>query len=133
MRGPDAEDFVADINMTPFVDIVLVLLIIFMISAPLMESRLDVQLPVSESKTDIAAPDTFEVVVIKQEGQIDFMNKKFESIKPFKAYLDSKNLSSTTPIFIRADERISYGLVSQVLGILKTKGVQAVSLVTRDK
>ena len=133
MKGPEADDFVAEINMTPFVDIVLVLLIIFMVSAPLLESRLDVQLPVSQSKTDVPPPNAFEVCIIHKSGKIEFLNKHFASFEKFEGFLKKEKLASQTPIFIRADEQITYGVVSQVLGLLKVKGVQNVSLVTRDQ
>jgi len=133
MKGPEAEDFVSDINMTPFVDIVLVLLIVFMISAPLFESKFDVQLPVVKSKDVIKVPPSkFEVCVIRKNGSIEFLDQKFKSIKKLRTFLKKAKLKASVPIFIRADERVTYGLVSRVLGSLKEKGVLNVSLVTRN-
>ena len=134
MKGPELDDFVADINMTPFVDIVLVLLIIFMISAPLLESRMDVNLPVAKTKDVLpSSPKQFEVCVIHKNGNIEFLKQKFGSMDGFQKFLKDQPLGASIPIFIRADESTVYGVVSQVLASLKNKGVQHVSLVTRDK
>lgn len=132
MKGPEADDFVAEINMTPFVDIVLVLLIIFMISAPLFETKFDVDLPVTQSsKENGKPPKQFEVCIVHKNGNIEFMNKTFKSVSNLNEYLKEAKLTPDIPIFIRADDQITYGIVTRVLAGLRDKGVMQVSLVTR--
>ena len=121
---------ISDINITPFVDVLLVLLIIFMISAPMMTSSIDISLPDGSnkaSKKDIK-PTT---ISIDNEGKIYINN---ENIK--LAYLKQKLISYSqhdfsAPIFLKADITLDYGRVMKIVKRINDAGFKNVSLATK--
>lgn len=121
---------ISDINITPFVDVLLVLLIIFMISAPMMTSSIDISLPDGSNKdsTKDIKPTT---ISIDNEGKIYINN---ENIK--LAYLKQKLISYSqndfnTPIFLKADITLDYGRVMTVVKRINDAGFRNVSLATK--
>lgn len=119
----------ADINVTNLVDVVLVLLIIFMITAPMLQSGIDVNLP----KTKAATYDQLGegiVLTIDKKGGV-FINDIWVRLPDFEKKLDevmkSKNTSS---VYIRADSSVVYGEVVSVIGRLRKMGVEYLGLVT---
>lgn len=121
----------SDINVTPLVDVILVLLIIFMITAPLLFSGLKIQLP--EAKAQPIPPQENPIVLnIDKDGKIYFEEKEIPLIElkirlPF--WLER---AKTEGVYIKADERVSYGSVLKVLDLLNQEGVTSVALVTRE-
>lgn len=119
----------ADINVTNLVDVVLVLLIIFMITAPMLQSGIDVNLP----KTRAATYDQLGegvVLTIDKKGGI-FINDVWVRLPDFEKKLDevlkSKNTSS---VYIRADSGVIYAEVVNVIGRLRNMGIEYLGLVT---
>lgn len=119
----------ADINITNLVDVVLVLLIIFMITAPMLQSGIDVNLP----KTRAAAQDELGegvVLTIDQKGGI-FIDDIWVRLPDFEERLDdvlrNKNTSS---VYIRADSGVVYAAVVDVVARLKDMGIEYLGLVT---
>ena len=113
---------VAEINIANLVDVVLVLLIIFMISAPLLQSGIEINLP----KTKVAAMNEDPkgvVVTIDSLGGI-FVNDRWAT--PDK-------LEGTESVFIRGDSAVPYGTAIEVIGRLKVMGVNSIGLVTARK
>ena len=121
----------SDINMVPFIDIVLVLLVIFMIAAPMMTAGVTVDLPDAKAK---ALPGNDEPlnVSIRKDGQI-FIQKtptELEDLGPkLQAILGEK---TDTRIFVRGDTAINYGRVMQVIGTITVSGYGKVALVTSN-
>lgn len=118
-----------EINVTPFVDVMLVLLIIFMVTAPLMKSGIDVNLP----KEDTGQMEISEenVVTLRQDGAL-FFNDKRLSAKDLNNRL--KSIAQTTPsaeIFLRADKELLYGDVVKVMGVIKNAGITRLGMVTQ--
>jgi len=123
----------ADINVTNLVDVVLVLLIIFMISAPLLQSGIEVDLP----KTKTAALDEEAegvVLTIDKKGGI-FINDVWCRLKDFEGKLDKElRKQGRRSVFLRADSLVPYGVVVQVMGRLKSMGIEDLGLITtRDE
>ena len=119
----------ADINVTPFVDVVLVLLIIFMLTAPLLGGSIDVDLPrASSSGIDLRDELT---VTLTREGKL-FIN---EAEVPRGAFVrsleDTFRHTLSARAFLRADQEVPYGLVVEVLGLMKDAGIEHVGLITR--
>jgi len=119
----------ADINVTNLVDVVLVLLIIFMISAPLLQSGIEVELP----KTKTAALDESAegvVLTIDKKGGV-WINDIWASRDKFERQLDSemRKINKST-VFLRADSSVAYGVVIDVMGRLKLMGIDDVGLIT---
>ena len=119
----------ADINVTPLVDVMLVLLIVFMISAPLLTAGVPVELPKTEAGAmqDQTEPLT---VSIRADGRI-FLGEAeapFASLSPqLKA---AAGEGTERPIYVRADGRASYEVVAQVMASLSTSGFTKINLIT---
>ena len=120
----------SEINVTPLVDVMLVLLIIFMVTAPLMTSGVSVDLPKTDAKplnTD-SEPLT---VSINAEGKIFLQNQEVqmpELVGKLQAVSQNDN---TRRIFVRGDKDISYGLVMQVMGTITQGGFTKVALLAQ--
>ena len=119
----------AEINVTPLVDVMLVLLIIFMISAPLLTVGVPVELPKTEAGAmqDQTEPLT---VSIRQDGSIFVQEQQtaFEGLSPrLKAMAGA---DTAKPIYVRADGRASYAVVAQVMASLSTSGFTSINLIT---
>jgi biopolymer transport protein TolR len=119
----------SEINVTPLVDVMLVLLIIFMISAPLLTVGVPVELP----KTEAGAMDDQNEplsVSIRADGTIFLQEDQvaFESLAPRLITLAGSNRER--PIYVRADGRSAYGVVAQVMASLSTSGFTKLNLIT---
>jgi biopolymer transport protein TolR len=119
----------AEINVTPFVDVMLVLLIIFMVTAPLLVVGVPVDLPQTTAK---ALPQDQEplAVTVAKDGKLYLQDTEVapEALVPrLKAIAES---NPDVRIYVRADQSISYGQVTQVLGTLNSAGFPHVALVT---
>ena len=121
----------AEINVTNLVDVVLVLLIIFMISAPMMQSGIDIQLPKSsESPRDVS---TGIIVSITKDQQIYIDNYKIPE-KQFESRLKTiREVKKFRPVYVRADEKVPYGVVMDVMNKIRKLGIKNVGLVTESE
>jgi biopolymer transport protein TolR len=120
---------ISEINITPFVDVLLVLLIIFMVAAPMMNSTVEIDLPTgSTNPNDEKVPPI--TVSIKSDGTIFLQEESTKlNILP-KQLLDLVNNNLATKIFVRADKSLDYGRVMEVIKILSLAGFTQVALVT---
>ena len=119
----------SEINVTPLVDVMLVLLIIFMISAPLLTVGVPLQLPKTEAGAmqDQAEPLT---VSVKADGAV-FLNEtpvQFSALSP--ALRDMAGAGFKRPIYVRADGRAPYAVVAQVMAALSSSGFSQINLIT---
>ena len=123
------DDFVSEINVTPFVDVMLVLLIIFMVTAPMMTEGLDVELPKVESSETLQTENDHVILTIKENGIIYF-DEYETSINDLLKVLDINVVKTQRQLFIRADKAVPYGFVMEVMGKIKGAGIRDVGLVT---
>ena len=119
----------SEINVTPLVDVMLVLLTIFMISAPLLTAGVPLQLPKTEAGAmqDQSQPIT---VSIRSDGSI-FLNETqtpFAALSP--ALVDMAGQGPAKPIYVRADGRAPYAIVAQVMAALSSSGFTSINLIT---
>jgi biopolymer transport protein TolR len=119
----------AEINVTPLVDVMLVLLIIFMISAPLLTVGVPLELPKTEAGAiqDQAEPLS---VSVRADGQV-FLNETqvpFAALSPTLTQLAGSGLKR--PIYVRADGRAPYAIVAQVMAALSASGFSSINLIT---
>jgi len=133
-RGAGASRFsaptsLAEINVTPLVDVMMVLLIIFMISAPLMQQGIQVNLPKANAGTLNEVPDQL-VLVINRSKQITIGGNEVAVGGLQKKLNAIQNANPNVEIFIQADQAISYGYVAQVMAEVKSAKIQRVGLVT---
>ena len=120
---------ISEINVTPFVDVMLVLLIIFMVTAPLLTVGVQVDLP--ESAADSLSDDQEPLTVtINSKGEIFIQEHQviFEKIIP-KLLAIAKNRTDTR-IYVRGDQTINYGRVLEVMGLLSGAGFSKVALIS---
>jgi biopolymer transport protein TolR len=118
-----------EINVTPFVDVMLVLLIVFMVAAPMMTSGVQVDLPKSKA-TPVAGTDEPLNVTVRRDGSIFIQNTrvKIEELGPkLQSVLGEK---TETRIFVRGDTAIDYGQVMRVIGEVNNAGFTKVALLT---
>ncbi len=119
----------AEINVTPFVDVMLVLLIVFMVTAPMMISGVSVDLPESAA-APINNQDKPLSVSIKKDGSIHIQNMKVkeeELIAKLKAVAKNR---MDLKIYVRGDKEIAYGKVMQTMGRINAAGFSKVALIT---
>jgi len=119
----------SEINVTPFVDVMLVLLVIFMVTAPLLQQGVDVNLPKAKGKD--LPPDERISLVIKRDRTI-YMNDTPISMQGMRQKLEA--ISRLNPnVFLKADKDVPYGLVVEVMGEIKEAGIEKLGMVTEPK
>ncbi|MBD3413138.1 MAG: protein TolR [Candidatus Aminicenantes bacterium] len=119
----------SEINVTPLVDVMLVLLIIFMVTAPMMQSGIGVELP--QAETESAPAEKGLTLTITSDKFIHIQDQvinQFLLEQRLKEYFYGKE---DKVVFIRADESLSYGFVIRILDIVKKSGVPVVGLVVK--
>lgn len=117
----------SEINIIPFVDVMLVLLVIFMATASLFQQGIDVNLPQVKGQKMSAAERI--VITIKKDGRI-YLNKSAVTIKTLKSRLSGK---SNKEVFLKADRKVPYGIVVAVMGELREIGIERLGMVTEPK
>ncbi len=119
----------SEINVTPLVDVMLVLLIIFMVTAPLLQQGIDVNLPQAKGKN--LPPEERLSIVIKKGGEI-FLNDNHISMADLTKKLTA--VSKMNPnVFLKADKDVPYGLVVEVMGEVKEAGIEKLGMITEPK
>lgn len=124
----------AEINVVPYIDVMLVLLIIFMVTAPLLNLGVDIQLPQSAAKA--LHPDKEPVVVTVDEKGAYFLTLGSTSREPIDSDVLVKKVSAfvrqnpEVPVMIGGDERVDYGKVYQAMVLLQQAGVAKVGLMS---
>ena len=118
----------SEINVTPLVDVMLVLLIIFMISAPLLTAGVPVELPKTEAGAmqDVSDPITLS---IRPDGAI-YIGEDTVPFANLSPRLKEMATDTTRPIYVRADGKASYEIVARVMASLSTSGFTAINLIT---
>lgn len=131
MQSPhrDRHSVMSEINVTPLVDVMLVLLIIFMIATPLMEQGIPIDLP--QTKTTALDPSEKQMVLEITKNKDVFMGKRKLRLETLESsLLKALQGSARREIFIRADKQVPYGFVAQVIARIKRAGITRIGLVT---
>ncbi|BBO72426.1 protein TolR [Desulfosarcina alkanivorans] len=127
--GGGSDRLMSDINVTPFVDVMLVLLIIFMVTAPMMVQGVDVALPEVTAKPMVTEKENLTVTIDREANvyindfqvRMDFLKEKLEKILAGK---------TDREVFFRADKDVAYGVVVSVMAEIKAAGVDRLGMVT---
>ena len=126
-RTPGAQPM-SDINMTPLIDVMLVLLVIFIITAPLMVSAVKVDLPKAESAKAVAAPK-FVTLAVDKTGQV-FVDDKPLTLEALAQRLAAAaRQNPDTEVQLRADTAVPYGRVVEVMGVAQKAGLNRIGFV----
>jgi biopolymer transport protein TolR len=121
----------AEINVTPFVDVMLVLLIIFMVTAPMMQSGIGIELPTAE--TDTAPAEAGVQVAIKADQSI-YVGNAIVNINLLERHLLNAFAGKAKKVvYLQADKNLPYGFVMDVLDIVKKTGIEVVGLMTQPE
>jgi len=118
----------SEINVTPFVDVVLVLLIIFMLTAPILESGIEVDLP--KTKTVKVVSEEKVVITIDKRQTIYVGNDPVNIHRLGSSLLDQLRGAGNSPVFIRCDQAVPFGAFAKVMDALKQANLTNVSIVT---
>ena len=127
-RNPGAKPM-SDINMTPLIDVMLVLLVIFMITAPLMTSSLKLDLPKSDAGQPSEAP-AFVTVAIDEQGRLFLDEQPLAQEALAQRLADAGRANPQLEVQLRADRRVPYGDVAQVIGLMQKAGLSRIGFVT---
>ncbi len=126
----------SDINVTPLVDVMLVLLIVFMVAAPMLTTGVSVKLPQSAAKPVPTSNQEPLTVSVKENGDV-FLQKSSIAVNELVARLEAvtanRSEGKEEKIFIRADKNVNYGAVMSVMGELNAGGFNKLSLLTEPK
>ena len=129
----------SDINVTPLVDVMLVLLVIFIITAPLMVSVLKLDLPKTEGAQVSSAPPRFVKLSLDAQGVV-YLDDQAMSLDDLKRRLNAQaaqalavNPGELPEVQLRADERVPYGKVVEVMGVAQQAGMNRIGFVSERK
>jgi biopolymer transport protein TolR len=118
----------AEINVTPFVDVVLVLLIIFMLTAPILQSGIEVDLP--KTRTVRAISEERVVVTVDKKQTVYVGNDPVNIHRLGSAVLDRMRGDKTSPVYLRCDQAVPFGAFAKVIDSLKQAGITNINIVT---
>jgi len=132
-RDTGSRRSLSQINVTPFVDVMLVLLIIFMVTAPMMEKGVEVQLPEVENAPTIEGMKEPLVVTVNDKGEISIGSSQVESVQKLTPVLQQVLAKrKEKEVFLEADRKVAYGRVVQVMAAIKAAGVEKLGMVAEE-
>jgi len=129
MNDDDDDDVVSEINMTPLVDVMLVLLIIFIITVPVLTHSVNIDLPRASNQPNVVKPQTITISVT-EEGQV-YWNESLVDKQQLSAKL--QQVAAQQPqaeVHIRGDKKVDYEYVMQVMAEVQRNGVQKLGFIT---
>ena len=129
MSSGSDDDFVSEINVTPFVDVMLVLLIIFMVTAPMMMEGLDVDLPPVQAAEMLPAEDDHLILTVKGDASL-FLDEIPVALEDLPDVLKAQVLEPKKQLFLRADKNVPYGAVADVMSRARSAGIVNIGMVT---
>lgn len=130
--GNDSDEVLSEINITPMVDVMLVLLVVFIITAPLMTNAINVNLPDTETTVQIQEPKKPIVLSIDAQGKI-YLDKDEYSLEIIQQELESRKAADPElRLNLNADEAVNYGTVAKVMVLIEKAGIERLSVVTES-
>jgi biopolymer transport protein ExbD/biopolymer transport protein TolR len=127
-RGGHTQTALAEINITPLVDVVLVLLVIFMLTAPVLQSGIQVNVPKTKTVREIT--EQRMVLTIDKDQQV-FLNDKLVNLNDLPNILRAQSSDTTKQvIYLRADQAVSFGAFATLMDAVKQAGITNISIVT---
>ena len=120
--------FVSEINVTPFVDVMMVLLIIFMVTAPMMDSGLDVDLPQAKQVDNLPTDADHLVLTVREDGAL-FLDTYQVQLEELETRLSMLVKDKGRALFLQADKSVPYGIVVDVMGRIKAAGIERLGVI----
>ncbi|MGM9482767.1 ExbD/TolR family protein [Roseateles sp. NT4] len=130
LEKPEGSRPMSDINMTPLIDVMLVLLVIFMITAPLMTASLRLDLPKSEAATPSDAPG-FIAVAITPDGKLYLREEELTPDAFQKRIAELGRANAQMEVQLRADRSVPYGQVAELIGWVQAAGMNRIAFVAQ--
>lgn len=131
--GGDSDDILSEINITPMVDVMLVLLVVFIITAPLMTNAIKVNLPDTDATVQIEEPKKPIVVSVDEQGRI-YLDKDEYSLDVIESELaNRKALDPEIRLNLNADETVPYGTVAKLMVLIEKAGIERLSFITERR
>lgn len=128
--SPRENTMISQINVTPLVDVMLVLLVIFMVTAPIIQQGVQVNLPQAKTSA-IPGTEEFLIVTVAKNGTI-YLNDNAMSLRDLGDKLRAiKKLQADKQVYLRADQDVRYGVVMKAIAEIKQAGIERVGMVTR--
>ena len=124
--------FVSEINVTPFVDVMLVMLIIFMVATPMMSSGLDVDLPQTKQVESLPTESDHMVLTVRRDGALFLDEYRVDSLDQLEGYLKSLVKEKNKTLFLQADKEVPYGIVVDVMGRIKFVGIEKLGVIAEN-
>ncbi len=131
MRDVHQRRFLSEINVVPLVDVVLVLLVIFMVTAPMLHRGLDLALP--QSKSNTIKPNERLLVLIDADDRVYLGGDRVTMIHLRKRLKEAHALNPDLSVYLRADRRVPYGRIVQVMDTVKSVGIERLGMVTNPQ
>ena len=123
----------SDINVTPFVDVMLVLLIVFMITAPLLKTGVEIELPEVDTPSISEKKDDPLIITINKNRETFISKKKFDIETLNNKLVEIKKVNPKIQVYIRADKTVTYDVLMKVMKQIISGGITNVSLITLPK
>ena len=130
LRPGDRRNLVSEINVTPFVDVMLVLLIIFMVTAPMMTQGIDVDLPETQSAESIPTDSENMILSLQADGTI-YLDEYKVPIEELEAKVALLVKEQRKQLFLKADKDVPYGTVMAIMGRIKAAGIEKLGMVAQ--
>ena len=124
--------FVSEINVTPFVDVMLVLLIIFMVATPMMSQGLDVDLPQTKQVEVLPTEADHMVLTVRKDGKIFLDEYGVDNMEDLEGYLQRLVKEKNKSLFLQADKEVPYGIVVEVMGPIKAVGIEKLGVMAEQ-
>ena len=131
LQGSGASQPMSEINMTPLIDVMLVLLVIFIITAPLMSSSLRLDLPKASGATPTDAP-LFVTVAVDAQGRLFWGDEPVTAPQLQAKVQASARRNPTTEVQLRADRAVPFGSIAELIGLVQAGGLNRVGFVTES-
>ena len=131
LERSSASQPMSDINMTPLIDVMLVLLVIFIITAPLMSSSLRLDLPKSSAAKPSDAP-TYVTVAVDAQGALFWGDEAVNAEQLTARIREAAQRNPATEVQLRADQQVPYGRIAELIGLVQTGGLARIGFVTES-
>ncbi|MFT3858488.1 MAG: biopolymer transporter ExbD [Aquabacterium sp.] len=132
LERPQGSEPMSEINMTPLIDVMLVLLVIFMLTAPLMTSRLKLELPKADAAPPAQTPPAFISVALTADGKVHLAEQDITLEALATQAAEQARQKPETEVQLRADRAVPYGRVAELIGVLQKAGLNRIAFVTES-
>ncbi|MGX9365799.1 protein TolR [Desulfoplanes sp. PS50] len=126
--NPHKRGFLAEINVTPFVDVMLVLLIIFMVTAPMLTQGVDVDLPKTQTVETLPEDSDHLVLSVKKDGSL-FLDTYEVTLDEMEKHIKRLVKDKNKLLYLKADKDVAYGVVVKVMARVKAAGIEKLGVV----